>query len=256
MQPWTSDRLHTHIIGYLRAHNHASLIDLAQALFPESFADADLGPRQLAMEHLRAQCTQLVEANVLATAYSPTDGELVYCVREVHLHGGIEAGADAVGTAAGPAAAMAPAVFRHRGDASRLAGTEAERATSSLERGNDVVPAPSDYAVFFKLGTVLRPSCDLALREFAAAAARAAQIHVVGLVSGQSSAADMSGMLASQRAAIVANRLVDCGIDRFRIELSVKPWDARPLSKTVLVVDPPKSLAAQSRRVDINLRHD
>jgi hypothetical protein len=251
----TRDRLHIQIIGYLRAHNYASLIDLAQALYPEAFADDDLGSRQSAMEQLREQCARLVEANVLATAYSPSDGELVYCVREVHVQGGIAPGAGA-GMASAVPEAVAPAVFRRRGDAGWRASTEAEIGPSPAELGNDLASDRSAYAVFFKLGTVLRPSCDLALRDFAAAAARAAQIHVVGLVSGISSAADMPGLLASQRAAIVANRLVDCGIDRFRIELSVRPWDERPLSKDILAVDPPKSLAAQSRRVDINLRHE
>jgi uncharacterized membrane protein affecting hemolysin expression len=109
--------------------------------------------------------------------------------------------------------------------------------------------------VFFKLGTVLRPACDLALRTLAHAAAQAVQINVVGQASRLNGVSELSAVLASQRAAIVANRLVDLGIDRFRIELSVRPWDERTLAPDIFAVDPPKSLLAQSRRVEINLLH-
>jgi hypothetical protein len=244
------------VVGHLRAQGYASLIDLAQALFPECFVGDDLGPRQAALESLREQCAQLVESGVLSTAYSPTDGELVYCIREVFLP---LAGASAAASpGANPELGEAqPAVFRRRGDSAWRAEVEAGGSIAASDA--DVAPAPaaarSDYAVFFKLGTVLRPTCDLALRDLARAAAHADEIHVVGLATRLSGVAELSALLASQRAAIVANRLVDCGIDRFRIEMSVRSWDERPLPTEVFAVDPPKSLSAQSRRVDINLKY-
>jgi hypothetical protein len=253
--PWTSESLHFKIVGYLRDHSYATLVELTQSLFPDSFTDDDLRPRQLALERLRVQCAQLVESKVLATAYSPTDGDLVYCIREVFQGEGVESSPGSNGLAA-PSQSASPAVFRRRGEVGWRNSSDTGEAAKSGDADPAVPTSGSDYAVFFKLGTVLRPTCDVALRNFALTAARAAQIHVIGLVSPLPGVADMPEVLASQRAAIVANRLVDCGIDRFRIELSVRPWDERPLSKDVFAVDPPRSLAAQARRVDINIRNE
>jgi outer membrane protein OmpA-like peptidoglycan-associated protein len=251
-QPRSSE--HVEVIRYLRSHGYSSVLDLAQALSPECFVGDDLAPRQEAIERLRARCAQLVRSDVLSTAYSPVDGEFVYCIREVFepVSGAVENVPDA---SAGSPKDAQPAVFRRRGDAEWRGQPEVAAAIGGTDAGALSASVRSNYAVFFKLGTVLRPSCDLALRNLAREAAQALQIHVIGQESRHSGISELSGILASQRAAIVANRLVDFGIDRFRIELSVQPWDERPLAADVFAIDPPKSLSAQSRRVEINLRH-
>jgi hypothetical protein len=247
---------HMQVVERLREHGYASLFELGRVLFPMEFLGDDVVARQEVLGQLQSQCTFLVQAGVLSTAYSPVDGDLVYCIREVFQRN--EQPVPPPSEPLAPAAVDAsPAVFRRRGDAD-WRGHIAPTAGPEIYEDEDaaIPPAQVSYAVFFKLGTRLRPSCDSALRDLARVAAQARQVHVVGLEARNSSVAEMSGVLASQRAAVVVNRLVDCGIDRFRIEMSIRPWDEQPLPKDVYAVDPPTSLSAQARRVDISLLGD
>jgi len=152
-----------------------------------------------------------------------------------------------------PAAPDAPAVFRRRAD--KLQGMTAKAAAPAppVAASGD---AMAQAAVFFKLGTVMRPSCAAVMPQLAAAAVTARVVHIVGVMANNKGDEGLSATLASQRATLVANRLVDLGLDRYRIELSLQTWDELPLAAGVWSAEPRPALRAQGRRVDIRLLKD
>ena len=203
------------LIRYLARHGQASLVDLARAAHPEAFAAADVARCQAVIERIEACCARLVNAHVLVRAYSPTDGEPVYCVREFFTRE--------------PAAGVGP--------------------------DDAPTPLHVRYAVFFKFGgTAIRPACEEVLQHLTGLAPRARHIGVTARTPRGAGAVAVHETIARRRAELVVGRLIGMGVGRECIDLSIRPQDEQPFPEDLFCADPPRNWTAQARRVDIELR--
>jgi outer membrane protein OmpA-like peptidoglycan-associated protein len=231
------------VLAYLRTKPHATVVGLAHALAPQCFAEPRIAEREQLIDQISHYCARMAALGVLGSAYSSEDGDLYYFIPEVHIAPSRADGHDA------------PRVERHGLAPQTASKPEISRTDPNIQYD----PARTRFAIFFRFGgLVLRDACLPVLRHLGVAARRAEDLEIIGLVShrtGDRDLKDLNHRLAHGRARVVADRLIDMGVDpnRMRVDYAETLHPQR-ISSDVFTATRPENGAALAHRVDIRLR--